>query len=150
MKKTQFKFIKHTKIWFLISAIAILIGIGAMVNNKVQNGQFISLGIDFTGGTLMELKFEEAGENQSQLLSDVINSAVPDTVSQITVTDQDTYIVHGKDLEEAEYDSIRATIEEEMGAFEEIRYTTIGPKIGATLKKKAMIALSIALVAIVF
>lgn len=149
MKARSFSFIKHTKIWFIVSSLAILIGLGAMVNNKIQYGQFIHLGIDFTGGTLMELKFEEITENQPQLLGDAINSAAPNTVSQITTTDQDTYIVHGKDISEEEYDAVTSAISEKLGTYEEIRFTTIGPKIGATLKRKAMTALFIALIAIV-
>ena len=149
MKARNFSFIKHTKAWFLVSAVVILIGFGAMVNNKIQYGQFIQLGIDFTGGTLMELEFKEMTEIEPQLLGDTINSVVPNTVSQITTTDQGTYIVQGKDLSEEEYDEIKATVSEELGSFEEIRFTTIGPKIGETLKRKAVIALSIALVAIV-
>ena len=148
--KTQFKFIKHTKIWFLISSIAILVGLGAMVNNKVRYGQFIQLGIDFTGGTLMELKFEQTGENQTQRLHELIDGVVANTVSQITMTDQDTYIVHGKDLSEEQYDAVKSSITENLGVFEEVRFTTIGPKVGETIKRKAMIALSIALIAIVF
>ena len=84
--KTQFKFIKHTKLWFLISSIVILIGVGAMVNNKISTGHFIQLGIDFTGGTLMELKFDQTVDNQVDQLRVAIDSVVPNTVSQITVT----------------------------------------------------------------
>ncbi|MFC1730943.1 protein translocase subunit SecF [candidate division KSB1 bacterium] len=146
--KKQFKFIKYTKLWFSVSAIVILIGIGAMVSNKARHGQFIKMGIDFTGGTLMELKFEEAVVDQASL-QEVINSVVEKAVSQITMTDQDTFIVHGKDLSEGEYDAIKVAIREDLGKFEEIRYTTIGPKIGATLKRKAFTALFIALIAIV-
>jgi preprotein translocase subunit SecF len=147
--KRQFKFIKYTKVWFIISSILILIGIGAMVSNKMRYGQFIQMGIDFTGGTLMELSFEQAGDGAVERLRAAIDGAVPNTVSQITVTDQDTYIIQGKDLSEEEYNSVRASIQDSMGAHEEIRFTTIGPKIGETLKRKAFIALGIALVAIV-
>ncbi|MBN2096652.1 protein translocase subunit SecF [Candidatus Peregrinibacteria bacterium] len=148
--KKQFKFIKYTKAWISLSLIVILIGIGAMVYNKVNTGHFIRLGIDFTGGTLMELSFDAAGDDQALNLREAIDSAVPNTVSQITVTDQGTYIIHGKDLSAEEYDAINASIEQALGDFTEVRYTTIGPKIGETLKRKAFVALSIALVAIVF
>ncbi len=117
--------------------------------NKISTGHFLEVGIDFTGGTLLELQFDETGDDQVDRLRDAINEAVPNTVSQITVTDQDTYIVHGKDFSGEEYDSVMAAIEERLGSYEEIRFTTIGPKIGATLKKKAITALFIALIAIV-
>ncbi len=147
--KKQFKFIKYTKTWFTVSLIAILIGIGAMVYSKFSTGHFIQMGIDFTGGTLMELQFDEVADGQTAALREAIDSAVSGTVSQITVTDQGTYIVHGKDLSAEEYDAINASIEKRLGDFKEVRYTTIGPKIGETLKRKALIALIIALAAIV-
>ncbi len=145
--KKQFKFIKYTKVWFALSTIAILIGIGAMVNNKIQTGNFIKLGIDFTGGTLMELKFEK--QDKTSELKKTIDSVVANTVSQITVTDKKTHIIHGKNLSEENHNKIRKEITDKIGKFEEIRFNTIGPKIGATLKKKAFLALTIAIIAIV-
>ncbi len=148
--KTQFKFIKYTKVWLTISSILILIGAGAMISNKIRYGQAISMGIDFTGGTLMELQFDEANTDSVSQLREAIDNAAPNTVSQITVTDLDTYIIHGKDISEEEHDAVNASIEASMGTFEEIRFTTIGPKIGETLKQKAFVALIVAMFAIVF
>ena len=145
--KKQFKFIKYTKLWFTISTITILIGIGAMVNNKVQTGSFMKFGIDFTGGTLMELKFEK--QDKTSELKKTIDSVVANAVSQITVTNKNTHIIHGKDLTSEQHDKVTAEITSKIGKFEEIRFTTIGPKIGATLKQKAFMALGIAIVAIV-
>lgn len=149
MKLKNFSFIKYTKIWFTISLIVILIGMGAMVNNKIKSGHFLELGIDFTGGTLIELKFDETGDAQVQRLREAIDSVVAGTVSQITETNEETFIVHGKDLSEQQYDDVKSAIEGELGGFEEIRFTTIGPKVGETLKKKAFTALTVALIAIV-
>lgn len=149
MTATKFSFIKYTKVWFTISAVAILIGLGAMVNNRVQNGSFLQLGIDFTGGTLIELKFDEKGDAQSQRLRESIDSVVAGTVSQITETNEGSFIVHGKDLSQQQYEDVKSAVRTELGNFEEIRFTTIGPKVGETLKRKAFTALSVALVAIV-
>lgn len=149
MTAKKFSFIKYTKFWFLISSVVILVGLGAMVNNKFQNGHYLELGIDFTGGTLMEFKFDEVGDAQSQRLKDAIDSIVPSTVSQITETNEGTFIVQGKDLSEQQYDNVKAAVRSELGAFEEIRFTTIGPKVGETLKRKAFTALFVAIIAIV-
>lgn len=148
--KTQFKFIKYTKLWLLISLVLILIGVGAMINNKARYGYFIPLGIDFTGGTLMELKFEDAASlDKIQELREAIDGVVPNTVSQITVTDQGTHIIHGKDLSNEQYEAIKTSVISALGPFNEVRFTTIGPKIGETLKKKAFSALTIAIIAII-
>ena len=148
--KTQFKFIKYTKLWFALSTIAILIGIGAMVNNKMKTGHFIELGIDFTGGTVMEIKFDKKDDNKTQSIKKAVDAAVAkNTISQITITDKDTYIIQGKTLSNEQYETAKKAIKDSVGKFEEIRFNTIGPKIGATLKNKAFIALTIAIIAIV-
>ncbi|MBU0578164.1 protein translocase subunit SecF [Patescibacteria group bacterium] len=143
----KFKFIKYTKVWFAFSIIAVLISIGAMVYNKTTYGNALELGIDFTGGSLMEFQFES--ETDSSSLYEVIEAAYPDSVSQITATGEGTYIVHAKDMTEEQLDSVNASVSESLGGFEMLRFTTIGPKIGDTLKRKAIIALSVALIAIV-
>lgn len=149
MNPPKFSFIRYTALWFLFSGILILIGLGAMVSNKIRYGRALELGIDFTGGTLIELKFDEKKEDPTGAVKSVIDSIVPGAVNQITVTDKDTMIVQSKDLTNVQYEDIKKSLKEKMGNFEEIRFTTIGPKIGDTLKRKAMIAILIALVAIV-
>ena len=145
----QYKFIKYTKVWFTVSAIAILIGIGAMVNNKAQIGSSLVYGIDFTGGSVMEFDFEEGLTPTTDELYNAIEAAYPKSVSQMTITDKDTYIVQSRDMSEDQLQSVRDSVTAEVGAFELLRFNTIGPKIGETLKRKAVVALAIALVAIV-
>lgn len=147
--KKQFSFIKYTWLWFSISAIAITVGIVAMLNNQASNGQFIKLGIDFTGGTLMEIDLLNSDEDQVSEVREVIELAAPDMVSQINYTNEDTYIIQTKNLSNDQYDEVRQAINTKLGDFEEIRFNTIGPKIGETLKNKAFKALTVALVAIV-
>ena len=149
MRQTNFPFIKHTKLWFTLSLLILLVGVGAMASNKIKYGSFLQYGIDFTGGTLIELKFQDNSKDLSEDLGNTINGVVANEVSQITVTDQNTYIVQGKTLSNEQYESVKEAVRQKLGAFEEIKYNTIGPKVGETLKKKALFAISLALVAIV-
>ena len=97
----------------------------------------------------MEFQFESETEIETQSLYDAIEVAYPNSVSQITVTDQNTYIVQAKDMSEEQLQFVEISVGEALGEFEMLRFTTIGPKIGSTLKNKAIIALSVALIAIV-
>lgn len=148
----HFRFIRYTKYWLSLSAIIILIGFGAMVKNNYKNGTALVYGIDFTGGTLMEIRFfdETKKDDQTQLIYDSIATALPDAVKQITVTDKNTYIIQARDLTNEEHDLVVQSILGAAGPLEEIRFTIIGPKISETLKRKAIIAIIIASVAIVF
>ncbi len=143
----KFKFIKHTKIWFTISIIAVLIGIGAMVYNKVSYGRALELGIDFTGGSLMEIQPEE--DIDMAVIGESVNETYPDLFKEYVKTDQGTYIIQASHMSEDELQGVTQIIEDKNGEFELLRFTTIGPKIGSTLKSKAFTALAIALIAIV-
>jgi len=145
----QFKFIKYTKLWFSISIIVILIGVFGMVNNKLKTGSALIYGIDFTGGSLMELQFAEGDNPETQTLYDAIDAVYTGAVNQITITNKNSYIVQSKDMSEEQLQAVEASVKGEIGSFELIRFNTIGPKIGDTLKRKAIIALSITLIAIV-
>jgi preprotein translocase subunit SecF len=54
MKITNFSFVKHYKIFFSITSIFLIIGIASMIMRP------FNLGIDYTGGSLMDLKFSKA------------------------------------------------------------------------------------------
>ncbi len=147
MKK--YKFIKYTKVWFTVSTIAILIGIGAMINNKITIGSSLVYGIDFTGGSVMEFAFEGDLTPTTDELYAAIDTAYPKSISQMTVTDQNTYIVQSKDMSEEQMQAVRESVTSSIGSYEMLRFNTIGPKVGDTLKEKALIAIGIALIAIV-
>ncbi len=147
--KKKFSFIKYTWLWLTLSAITIFIGVAAMVNNQINNGQFIKLGIDFTGGTLMEISLKEGEADRSKDIREAIEISAPDKFSQINFTDQNTYIIQTKNLSNEEYNAVQEAIKSDIGEFEEIRFNTIGPKIGQTLKSRALKALTFALIAIV-
>ena len=53
MERFRFNIIKRTKLWFILSLLIILPG---LVSIGVQG---FNLGIDFTGGTIMDVSFEE-------------------------------------------------------------------------------------------
>lgn len=145
-----FPFIRYTKFWIAFSLVLIFAGFGGMALNQVRHGSPFNMGIDFTGGTLMEFRFENNTETLGNDLGATINAAIPDTVSQITKTDQDTYLVHGRPLSEDQLKQLQAAVGTSHGQFEMLRFITIGPKIGASLQRNAAIALLIAFAAIVF
>ncbi len=145
----HFPFIKYTSLWFFISIALLAAGLGSMVYSKAASGTFLNLGIDFAGGTLIELRFNEGKTPSTEAVEASLERAVPDAVSQISVTDQNTYLVQARELSEEQLGSVRAAVTGDVGSFELLSYTTIGPKVGATLKNKALTALILASVAIV-
>lgn len=146
----SFPFIKYTKFWFGFSILILVAGIAAMINNQIQLGSPLVYGIDFTGGTQMEIKLDSASGDQTQTIYKAVDGILPGAVKQITITDKGTYIIQARDLTNEEHEKAKDGIRKSFGNVEETQFTVIGPKISSTLKQKAVLALVIAMVAIVF
>jgi len=105
----------------------------------------LPLGIDFTGGTLWELKFEKPPQVQefSKFLSGKnleIFSAQPAGQS---------IILRLKEIDQTKKEEVKREIGGKFGKVEELRFETVGPVISRELTRKALIAIALASVAIV-
>ena len=60
----MFHIAERRKLWFLISALVIIPGIIAMVYSTITYGTPVRLSIDFTGGSLYEVKFQSPATEQ--------------------------------------------------------------------------------------
>ncbi len=137
------KIIYHRKIYFTISGILCLVSI-------VSLGFWgLNLGIDFTGGTLMEITFEESRPVTSEITDSLKNLEL----GKITIQSSGDLgmILRFKDVDERAHQEILKTFKGSFGeeVFREERFESIGPIIGQELKRKAIWAVIIVLVAIV-
>lgn len=121
------------KLWFFIfSTLIILPGLYFIAIGGLK------LGIDFTGGVLLEYKFEKDVKKENlQQYGTVIES------------DKNTYIIRSKPLEYSELNLLKQKISSESGKFEVRREEIVGPVIGAELKQKAILAIILACLMIV-
>ena len=60
-RKARFDFIGKRKIWFIISLIVVLIGVAGYF---IQGG--FNFGIDFLGGSLIEVEFDSSTDEQEE------------------------------------------------------------------------------------
>lgn len=137
-------------IYFLISALIIIPGIISLSLWGLR------LGIDFTGGTLLELKLEKASsgsitnstQNQERKdITDLLKSKA-EIVSVVRSGDR-IYTLRTKQLDKDKVEEVKKTLEPKFGSIEQVSLETIGPTIGGELKKNALISLVLASVAIV-
>src|SRR3989304_5713822 len=132
-----------SKKWFYF-AFSTLILIPGLVSLAVYK---LNLGIDFVGGTLIEIRFEKAASKQG------LESSIEETgveVSTVQTTDQNTFLIRTKPLDEEQHKKVIEAVGNKFGLLNELRRETVGPTIGAELLRKAVIALVLASVAIVF
>lgn len=108
--------------------------------------------IEFTGGTLVELKLPET-TTKEQLLS-ATQEFTPSSGNAIrnissAFTKDGTVMLRMRDLTNEEHLELISHLRAKVGEIQEQQYTTIGPTVGASLKKRSVWALAIASLAIV-
>ncbi len=128
-----------------ISAIAVIASLVALV----YPGPVLS--IEFTGGTLIEVRLPDAA-TQEQLETSLQHAdlgGVSLAETTVTRTQAGTYFVRTVSLETDQHGKLIATLTKDLGKVQELQYTTIGPTVGASLKIRALYALIASLIAIV-
>ncbi len=144
----MFNIIQRRYLYFVISALIIVPGIVAMIISTVQFGTPLRLSIDFTGGSLMELRFDKPIQP-----GDVRQIFVDDGLGDTAVTtagDNQTALIRCKALDEEEKTKLQATMREKIGDFRELRFEMVGPAIGGEVTRAAMIAVLAAAAVIMF
>ncbi|MBU1090107.1 protein translocase subunit SecF [Patescibacteria group bacterium] len=135
-------FIRHSKTWFTLSGVVLGISLLAILIFG------LNLGIDFTGGSLLELRFEQTVEIPK--IAETLESSTLDLGKPIiTPTDSDSYLIRIRFLEEEERVQFEEELGRELGSFETLRFTTTGPTLGKSLRERAIRAISYASIAIV-
>ena len=121
------------KLWFLTASILVILpGMVFLLMGGLK------LGIDFTGGALLEYKFEQS-VNQENLKS----------FGQVVQSGENTYIIRTSAVSHDDLQNLKQQITEKIGTFEVRREENVGPTIGKELGQKALIALVISWVTIV-
>ena len=104
-------------------------------------------GIDFTGGTLWQMQFDQPVAKQALVKTLQTDFALADAI----VTEQEgtnAYIVRTKEMNEPSHQDFSRRIREAHGNFTELSFESIGASIGNELASKAIWAFVISLLAI--
>ncbi len=127
-------------LYFVFSLLIILPGLYYLLTSGLK------LGIDFTGGALIEYKF-----NKNISIEELKQAITKDgvEVGGISLTDSKTYIIRTKPIEQAKINSLKVNLSSKFGNVEERRVENVGPVIGSELKQKATLALILSSLAIV-
>lgn len=140
--------IRHYKIFLALSGAVVAVAVALLVVLGLQ------LGIDFTGGSILEVRFVP-GETESLTRPEhaVVQTALDaEALGAYTLqpVGADGYLLRTRNLSQEEREAVLASFRE-MGAGEalEERFTSVGPAVGAELTRKALIAIGIVLTAII-
>ena len=133
--------IGNRKIFLSLSGILVAASILSVVVFGFQQG------IDFVGGTLWQMKFTEQQLNEQDLKGAFSELGVGDAVVTREITTQ-SLLVRLKTISEEDHQKYLGELTQKFGAVDELRYESIGPSIGAELRKDAFTAVVMVIVAI--
>lgn len=134
MKK--FPFIKLANVWYAISGLTILASIAALVVFGLK------LGIDFTGGSLLEVSFAGARPETKAIVTLLETNNIKDSVVQTAGTNK--MLIRSRFLTEEEHQSVLKAFNSEFGtssAVKEERFETIGAAVSDQLRSRAIWAI---------
>lgn len=137
-------FIRPAKGFLTLSACAVIASIVVLFVPGPR------LSIDFEGGTLMEIAVAEGvtKEDVSEALDTFVDGPALGNVS-LSQTKDGSILIRMRDLQNEEHLAVLGHLQATLGEITERQYTTIGPTIGSSLKRRAVIALIVAATAIV-
>ena len=152
--KMKFDIVGNRRIWYTISAVVIILGIIFMIRNVVTdpvNHSPLRLGIDFAGGAIIQLQFNENEADMSKIGSEQIYgmvSSITEKSPQIQITDnQAGKLVHIRAdqslIVEENRIQLSKLLTDEIGIHTEVMSEEITPVISHELITLALRALFI-------
>ena len=130
----------YRKIYFAISTILIFVGIFSLLSWR------LSLGVDFSGGSIAEYKFSGTFSNE-EAVKKLEEEGIE--VWDIEKVKENQYLLRLSPLENEAKEKLNRILSDiSKGKMEELRFETVGPSIGPELVKKTFYAIIIATSAI--
>jgi preprotein translocase subunit SecF len=138
----MFNIVQRRYVYFTLSAAIIVPGIVAMIVSLILYGTPLKLSIDFTGGALQELQFEEPVQ-PADVRQVFVDQGYGDTTVQ-TAGDGSTALIRSKFLDNEAKVQVQNVLHDTVGPFEELRFEAVGPTIGEEVTRAAGIAVLVA------
>ncbi len=132
-------FLKIGRVFSMLSAALVLFGLFSIVTQGSKH-----LGVDFSGGSLQEFRFEkpiEADALRTALKSVGLDGA---TIQKIGDTGKDFILRTPADTENTVVNALKTSIKDSR--FERVRLETVGPLVGRELTEKAIWAIILSLI----
>jgi preprotein translocase subunit SecF len=121
--------------FFGLSLLIIISGLVILFLNKVP------LSIDFTGGSLLEVSFNNASPQPSEIIAVYESANIKD--AQVQTSETGSYIVRSQFLNNDERDAVISALTENIGEVNVIRFDSVGPSIGQQVTSRGAIAVAV-------
>ena len=134
----KFSFVKYKVVFFAISLIVIAAGLISIAT------QGFNLGIDFTGGTMLDLKFAKP-VTVSEVRTVLKDYGLENSTLQLAGTEKvdkaPNVIIRTRVLDEGERKAVLQGLNDKLGKYDIMRIEKVGATIGSEMTREAIIAL---------
>jgi preprotein translocase subunit SecF len=133
-----FSFMRHRMLFFAISLCVLVPGLISLVLFRVKPS------IDFTGGSLLEMRFQNSEITQLPQRQDLQNviGAEPEVLS-VQSSGARQAILRMKAINNQQKNELVSKLSSQYGQLEELRFETVGPTLGRELLEKTIVAIVI-------
>jgi preprotein translocase subunit SecF len=139
-ENADYRFIEKRRPAYVVSAVVLTAGILAMVGFALAGTGWVNYGVDFTGGTLIQVEFAEA------TTAGEIREAVGALAEVTEFGGENEFLIRVADFSEEGTNTselMAVALEDAYGtdSFNVVRTEAVGPKIGGELQQKALLAI---------
>lgn len=132
-------FMRYKWLYFLISAVVIVPGVVSLLFFGLKPS------IDFTGGTLWEVKvISDKQQEISEKIEEVFEGQ--GLTAEVQSSGESQFLIRTAPLDSNQHRILSTKLREKIGWFIEVRFETLGPRLGKELLRRAAVAVGLAVV----
>lgn len=134
----MFSIVKNYKIFFSITIIFLLIGLGSIVTRG------FNLGIDFTGGSIVDLTFENpvtVAQVRDVLKGHDMGNSIIQLENSDGKTEANSVLIRTGVVEDTELRATMSDLQSKLGSYQIQRVEQVGATIGSELVQQAAMAI---------
>jgi preprotein translocase subunit SecF len=138
--ETNFDFVGRRKVWFILSLVAVLIGLGSLLTRG------LNLGIDFEGGVVWEVPAGDASVADARNAIDEFGLASA-TIQELQSDEGTELRIEAEPVSASTSDQVTDALAQVTGSSaDDVSLTSVGPSWGREISDKAIRALVVFLV----
>lgn len=140
--RSKFEFIRLRRKAYVVSGAVLALGVAGVGLNLVRTGAWQNYGVDFTGGVLVQVRFDE--ETSDSELRQALGGVNAPPITRFG--GENEFVVRAPVTEGSDLDEVAAGIAAQVAAtygsdaFEIVRRESVGKKIGDELEAQAVMA----------
>ena len=142
----NYAFIENRKKAYIFSGVLFAISVAAMIFNAATIGSWMNYGVDFTGGSLVQVRFSQSVDEAQ--LRNALGGANAPPITRFGDAAQNEFVIRAP-LSESSITEVADQIEAQISAampgqsFEVVRTELVGAKVGSELQQRAALAILI-------